>query len=217
MKIVIDCGNGVAGAIARQFFDTLDHDYRIIYEEVDGSFPNHHPDPCDQSTLIDLQIAVLNDGADVGLAFDGDGDRLGVVDRNGRIISSDRYMAILAREVLALNPGGTVVYDVKCGKYLENTIRDWGGVPLMWKTGHALIKAKMKEVGACFGGEYSGHIFWPEMDNKDDAFYTANRLLRIMEADPDALVNIPDFIGTPEYQVKVSNPHKFMEELCKAI
>jgi phosphomannomutase/phosphoglucomutase len=180
LKIAIDCGNGVAGAIAPQFFESLGCEVIPLFCEVDGNFPNHHPDPADPHNLQDLIACVKTHQCDVGLAFDGDGDRLGVVTQSGEIIWPDRQMILFARDVLSRNPGQTIIFDVKCSRQLAVAIRDAGGQPLMWRTGHSLVKAKLAETGAPLAGEMSGHIFFKERwFGFDDGLYTAARLLEI--------------------------------------
>src|SRR6185369_15505848 len=176
-----------------------------LYSEVDGDFPNHHPDPSKPENLRDLIATVQSSGAELGLAFDGDGDRLGVVTRGGNIIYPDRQLMLFARDILARVPGGTVIYDVKCTQRLAPAVREAGGQPLMWKTGHSLIKAKLRETGAPIAGEMSGHIFFAERwYGFDDATYTAARLLEILSrsADPSAVLDaLPTSFSTPELNV----------------
>jgi phosphomannomutase len=205
MKIVVDCGNGIPGASAPGILRALGNDVTELYSEVDGNFPNHHPDPSKPENLADLIRAVRKQDAELGLAFDGDGDRLGVVTRDGQNIYPDRQLMLLATDVLKRCPGGTVIFDVKCTQRLAPAIRAAGGVPLMYKTGHSLIKAKMKEIGAPLAGEMSGHIFFGERwYGFDDATYTAARLLEILSksADPSAVLNaLPTSFSTPELNV----------------
>lgn len=206
LKVVVDCGNSVPGIVAPHILRAIGHDVVELYCEVDGEFPNHHPDPSDPANLEDLIIMVKHEDADLGLAFDGDGDRLGVVDRNGKVLWADRQLMLFARDVLSRNPGATIVYDVKCSRRLADVIRDAGGVPLMWKTGHSLIKAKMQETGALLGGEMSGHICFKERwYGFDDALYAAARLLEILvnaKMAPEALfAQLPDGIATPELRI----------------
>ncbi|MDR2128529.1 MAG: phosphomannomutase/phosphoglucomutase [Burkholderiaceae bacterium] len=206
MKIVVDCGNGVAGASAPGIFRDLGCDVIELYCEVDGNFPHHHPDPSKPENLRDVQRALRETGAELGLAFDGDGDRLGIVTRDGNTIFPDRQMMLLARDVLARTPGGAVVFDVKCSQQLAPAIRAAGGVPLMYKTGHSLIKAKMREVQAPLGGEMSGHIFFKERwFGFDDGTYAGCRLLEILSRypDPSAVLNaLPASCSTPELNVR---------------
>ena len=213
MKIAVDCGNGVAGAYAPRLFRDLGCEVTELFCAVDGSFPNHHPDPAHPENLQDLIAAVQSGGAEIGLAFDGDGDRLGVVTRDGQIIYPDRQLMLYAADVLARNPGATVIYDVKCTRNLAPWITRHGGVPLMWKTGHSLIKAKLKESGALLAGEMSGHVFFQERwYGFDDALYVGARLLEILSAhaDPSAVLNaLPDAVATPELQLQCAEGEHF--------
>ena len=208
LKIAIDCGNGVAGATAPELFRRLGCTVQELFCEVDGNFPNHHPDPSVPENLRDL-IAVLKNGdAEIGLAFDGDGDRLGVVTPRGDIIYPDRQLMLYAADVLARNPGATIIYDVKSTRHLKPWIEQHGGTPLMWKTGHSFIKAKLKETGALLAGEMSGHTFFKERwYGFDDGLYTGARLLEIVSrsADPGALLQaLPNAVCTPELQIKLN-------------
>jgi phosphomannomutase/phosphoglucomutase len=181
MKIVIDCGNGVAGGIAPQLFRALGCELVELFCEVDGSFPNHHPDPSKPENLQDVIRALRATDAELGLAFDGDGDRLGVVTKDGEIIYPDRQLMLFAADVLSRCPGQQIIYDVKCTRLLAPWIRQHGGEPLMWKTGHALVKAKLKETGAPLAGEMSGHVFFKERwFGFDDGLYAGARLLEIL-------------------------------------
>ncbi len=202
MHLAIDCGNGVAGAFAPALFRRLGCEVTELFCEVDGTFPNHHPDPAHPENLNDLIAALKKTGAEIGFAFDGDGDRLGVVTKDGSIIYPDRQMMLYAADVLSRNPGATVIYDVKSTRNLGPWIESHGGKPLLWKTGHSLIKAKLKETGALLAGEMSGHVFFKERwYGFDDALYVGARLLEILarHADPSALLNaLPDAIATPE-------------------
>src|SRR5215213_2608168 len=187
MKIVVDSGNGIAGASAPGIFRALGCEVIELYSEVDGTFPNHHPDPSKLENLKDLIAAIGQHGADLGLAFDGDGDRLGIITRGGNNIYPDRQMMLFARDVLSRVPGGTILFDVKCTQRLAPAIAAAGGQPMMYKTGHSLIKAKMKEVGSPLGGEMSGHIFFKERwYGFDDGTYAGARLLEILSRVPDA-------------------------------
>jgi phosphomannomutase len=205
MKIVVDSGNGIPGASAPGILRALGCDVRELYSEVDGDFPNHHPDPSKPENLADLIRTVQTTDAEIGLAFDGDGDRLGVVTKDGQIIYPDRQLMLFATDVLLRNRGGTIIYDVKCTQRLAPTIRAAGGKPLMWTTGHSLIKAKLKETGAPLAGEMSGHIFFAERwYGFDDATYTAARLLEILSrsSDASAVLNaLPTSYNTPELNV----------------
>jgi phosphomannomutase len=219
MKIVVDSGNGIPGATAPAILRALGCDVIDLYSRVDGDFPNHHPDPSKLENLADLIKVVHATDAELGLAFDGDGDRLGVVTRDGHVIFPDRQLMLLAEDVLKRNPGGSVIYDVKCSQRLAPAIRAAGGVPLMWKTGHSLIKAKMKEIGAPIAGEMSGHIFFGERwYGFDDAMYTAARMLEILSRsdDPSAVLDaLPTSFSTPELNVPCAEgePHRVIEML----
>jgi phosphomannomutase len=205
MKIVIDSGNGIAGASAPAIFRALGCEVTELFSEVDGNFPNHHPDPSKPENLQDLIKALQSGDAEVGLAFDGDGDRLGIVTRDGQNIYPDRQMMLFARDVLSRVPGGTIVYDVKCSQRLAPEIEAVGGVPMMYKTGHSLIKARMKEVNSPLGGEMSGHIFFKERwYGFDDGTYAGARLLEIVSRSLDAgvvLNSLPTSFSTPEINV----------------
>ncbi|MDO5103180.1 MAG: phosphomannomutase/phosphoglucomutase [Lautropia sp.] len=208
LKVVVDAGNGVAGAVAPALLRAIGiHELTELFCEVDGHFPNHHPDPAHPENLQALIETVKASGADIGLAFDGDGDRLGVVTRSGQIIFPDRQVMLYASAVLAEHPGATIIYDIKCTRHLAPWIRERGGQPLMWRTGHSLIKAKMKETGAKFAGEMSGHIFFNDRwYGFDDGLYTAARLLEILsrEPDPSALLeSLPDAPTTPELHIEL--------------
>ena len=218
LKVVVDAGNGVAGDIAPRLLEAIGAEVIPLYCEVDGSFPNHHPDPSEPHNLEDLVQMVKRFDADLGLAFDGDGDRLGVVTREGRIVFPDRLLMLFAADVLQRNPGAMVIYDVKCTGKLSDYILRHGGSPLMWKTGHSLIKAKMRETGAELAGEMSGHFFFKERwYGFDDGIYSAARLLEILarrSEDADAVfAEIPESISTPEIKVPVADPHAFVEKL----
>jgi phosphomannomutase len=205
MKIVVDSGNGIPGASAPKVLRALGCEVRELYSEVDGNFPNHHPDPSKLENLAELIDVVKNTDAELGMAFDGDGDRLGLVTKDGAVIFPDRQLMLLATDVLKRNPGATVIYDVKCTQRLAPAIRAAGGKPMMWKTGHSLIKAKMKEIGAPIAGEMSGHIFFGERwYGFDDATYTAARMLEILSRshDPSAVLDaLPTSHSTPELNV----------------
>jgi phosphomannomutase len=205
MKIVVDCGNGIAGATAPGILRALGCDVTELYSEVDGNFPNHHPDPSKPENLAELIATVNRVGAELGLAFDGDGDRLGVVTKGGEIIWPDRQLMLFATDILQRQPGATIIYDVKCTQRLAPLVRKAGGVPMMWKTGHSLIKAKLRETGAPIAGEMSGHIFFAERwYGFDDATYTAARLLEILSRsrNPSAVLNaLPTSFSTPELNV----------------
>ncbi|QNP60244.1 phosphomannomutase/phosphoglucomutase [Paenacidovorax monticola] len=219
MKIVVDCGNGVAGASAPGIFRALGCEVTELFSEVDGNFPNHHPDPSKPENLRDLIAALQNSDAELGLAFDGDGDRLGIVTKDGQNIFPDRQMMLFAQDVLSRVPGGTILFDVKCTQRLAPAIAEAGGRPLMYKTGHSLIKARMKEVDSPLGGEMSGHIFFKERwYGFDDGTYAGCRLLEIVSrhADPSAVLNaLPTSHSTPELNVQCAEgePHRLTAEL----
>ena len=219
MHIVIDCGNGVAGASAPELFRRLGCKVTPLFCDVDGNFPNHHPDPSKPENLRELIAAVRDSGAELGLAFDGDGDRLGVVTKRGHIIYPDRQLMLFADDVLRRNPGAQIIYDVKCTRRLAPWIAERGGRPLMWKTGHSLVKAKMKERGSALAGEMSGHIFFGERwYGFDDAQYVGARLLEILSrhSDPGAVLDaLPDSVNTPELNWKLAEgePHRLIEGL----
>jgi phosphomannomutase/phosphoglucomutase len=206
MRVAIDAGNGVAGELAPQLMKRLGADLTSLFCEVDGSFPNHHPDPADPHNLEDLIATVAAQDLELGLAFDGDGDRLGVVTRSGKIIWPDRQLMLYAADVLAKQPGAQIIFDVKCSRQLAQHIRAHGGEPLMWRTGHSLIKAKLKETKAPLAGEMSGHVFFNDRwYGFDDGLYAAARLLEILSRsdNPSAVLELlPDAISTPELQVK---------------
>ena len=223
MKIVIDSGNGIAGASAPAIFRALGCEVMDLFSEVDGNFPNHHPDPSKPENLRDLINALKTTGAELGLAFDGDGDRLGIVTQDGENIYPDRQMMLFARDVLSRVPGGTIVFDVKCSQRLAPDIEAAGGVPLMYKTGHSLIKAKMKEINSPLGGEMSGHIFFKERwYGFDDGTYAGARLLEIVSRSADAsavLHALPTSFSTPELNVPCTEgePHAVVEALVSAV
>lgn len=213
MKIAIDCGNGVAGAIAPQLFRALGCEVTELFCEVDGAFPNHHPDPADPKNLQDLIRCLAVTDCELGLAFDGDGDRLGVVTKSGQIIWPDRQLVLFARDVLARNPGATIIYDVKCSRHVGLAVAAAGGEPLMCKTGHSLIKAKLAETGAPLAGEMSGHIFFKERwYGFDDGLYTGARLLEIVSRFADAgapLEALPQDVSTPELKLEMQEGQPF--------
>ena len=215
MKVVIDCGNGVGALVAPLLFPRLGIKPVFLFAESDGTFPNHHPDPTVVENLQDLIAAVRREGADFGIGFDGDADRIGLVDGNGTIVWGDYLLILYARDVLARTGAGQpIIFDVKCSQALPDAIRAAGGDPLMWKTGHSLIKEKMKELGAPVAGEMSGHMFFTEgFYGHDDAIYGAARLMRIVadsgRAVDDLLSDIPRYVSTPEIRVDCADDRKF--------
>jgi phosphomannomutase / phosphoglucomutase len=213
MKVAIDCGNGVAGALAPQLYRALGCEVTELFCEVDGSFPNHHPDPAHPENLQDLIRCLRETDCEIGLAFDGDGDRLGVVTKSGQIIWPDRQLMLYAKDVLAARPGGQIIYDVKCTRNLAAWVRQHGGEPLMWRTGHSLIKAKLKETGAPLAGEMSGHVFFNDRwYGFDDGLYTGARLLEILSRvdDPGALLEaLPDAKATPELHIHTAEGENY--------
>jgi phosphomannomutase len=219
LKIVVDSGNGIAGASAPGILRAIGCEVTELFSEVDGNFPNHHPDPSKPENLRDLMAALAAGDAELGLAFDGDGDRLGIVTKGGNNIYPDRQMMLFAQDVLSRVPGGTIVYDVKCSQRLAPAIEAAGGKPLMFKTGHSLIKAKMKEIDSPLGGEMSGHIFFKERwFGFDDGTYAGCRLLEILSRSPDAnavLDALPTSFSTPELNVACAEgePHLLVEQL----
>jgi len=223
MKVIVDCGNGVPGVVAAPLLRALGCEISELFCEVDGNFPNHHPDPSQPENLEDLKNALTDQHADIGLAFDGDGDRLGVVTPAGKVIWPDRQMMLYARDVLSRNPGAQIIYDIKCTSDLATIIEQAGGKPLMWKTGHSFIKAKLKETGGLLAGEMSGHIFFKERwYGFDDALYTAARLLEILSRDhrpvDDIFDELPDSVNTPELKLhtREGENHPLMEKLLAA-
>lgn len=220
MKIVIDSGNGVAGATAPQVFRGIGCDVIDLFSEVDGTFPNHHPDPSQIENLQDLIASVKQHDAELGLAFDGDGDRLGVVSKKGEVIWADRQMILFAQDVLSRNPGAEIVYDVKCSRNLPVEIEAAGGKATMWRTGHSFIKAKLKETGAALGGEMSGHIFIKDRwFGFDDGVYAGARLLELLsnlEQTPQQVFDaLPDSVNTPELRIDFAEGEHyiFMDKL----
>ncbi|WP_342051798.1 MULTISPECIES: phosphomannomutase/phosphoglucomutase [unclassified Cupriavidus] len=213
MKIALDAGNGVAGAFVGDLFRGLGCEVVELFCDVDGNFPNHHPDPAHVENLQDLMRALRETDCELGLAFDGDGDRLGVVTKDGQVIFPDRQLMLFAEEILSRNPGAQVIYDVKCTGKLAPWIREHGGEPLMWKTGHSLVKAKLKETGAPIAGEMSGHVFFKDRwYGFDDGLYTGARLLEILSrhTDPSAVLNaLPNANNTPELQLKCAEGEPF--------
>lgn len=216
LKIVVDAGNGVTGELIPVLFTALGCEVIPLFCEIDGRFPNHHPDPGQPSNLQDLIKAVQLHKADIGLAFDGDGDRLGVVDNLGKIIWPDRQLILFAKAILEKHPRAQIIYDVKCTRHVASVVESLGGQPLMWKTGHSLIKAKMQETGALLAGEMSGHLFFKDRwFGFDDALYAGARLLEILSLLPnnttasDIFNTLPDSINTPELSISVTEQTKF--------
>ena len=225
LKIVIDCGNGVAGNIAPKLFEQLGAKVTKLFCLVDGNFPNHHPDPSKLHNLEDIIKEVIDTGADMGFAFDGDGDRLGLIDNKGNVIWADRQMILYSRDILDRKPGAKIVFDVKCSSLLPKDIGEHGGKAIMSRTGHSFIKAKLKETGAALGGEMSGHIFFKERwYGFDDALYTGARLLEILSKTDktceQVFANLPDSINTPEINIhfdEQGDQFKAMDKLAKNV
>ncbi len=213
IKIAVDCGNGVAGAYAADLYRGMGCEVIELFCEVDGTFPNHHPDPAHPENLQDLIHCLQTTDAEIGLAFDGDGDRLGVVTKDGQIIYPDRQLMLFAEDVLTRNPGAQILYDVKCTRHISAWVKARGGVPLMWKTGHSLVKAKLRETGSPLGGEMSGHIFFKDRwYGFDDGLYAGARLLEILSrvTDMTATLNqLPQSASTPELQLQLAEGENF--------
>lgn len=213
IKIIVDCGNGVAGAFAPTLYRNLGCEVTELFCEVDGSFPNHHPDPSVPENLRDVIHALNTTNAEIGLAFDGDGDRLGVVTKDGQIIYADRLLMLFAADVLSRNAGGKIIFDVKCTRNLAPWIEQHGGKPVMWKTGHSFIKGKLKETGALLAGEMSGHLFFKERwYGFDDGLYAGARLLELISHQPDisAMFHaLPDAINTPELHIRLAEGENY--------
>ncbi|MBX2988102.1 MAG: phosphomannomutase/phosphoglucomutase [Bdellovibrionaceae bacterium] len=215
IKFVLDCGNGAGGSIVRALFETVGLQPTILFEKPDGLFPNHHPDPTVEKNLKDLQAQVLKEGAVCGIGFDGDADRIGVVDHTGRMIYGDELMVIIARDILSRQKGAKIIGDVKCSDRMYDDIRQHGGVPIMWKTGHSLVKEKIKVEKAPFGGEMSGHIFFADRNHGyDDAPYAALRLVEILSKTgktiPELLQGLPPAFNTPEIRVDTTEEKKVL-------
>ena len=219
MRVAVDCGNGIPGAFAPELYRRLGCEVIELFCEVDGNFPNHHPDPSHLENLADLQRALRDGPAEIGLAFDGDGDRLGVVTKDGSVIFPDRQLMLFAADVLSRNPDAQIIFDVKSTRNLFGWIESHGGRPLLWKTGHSLIKAKMKETGALLAGEMSGHMFFKERwYGFDDGLYAGARLLECLSRVPDidaTLHGLPDAVSTPELQIKLKEgePHAVIDRM----
>ena len=220
LKIAIDCGNGAGGVIAPELFKRIGCETVELFCDVDGNFPNHHPDPAKAENLIDVQKAIKANALDLGLAFDGDGDRVGIIDNEQNVIWPDRQMMLYAADVLSRKPGALIIYDIKSSTNLDTEIKKLGGEPLMWKTGHSFIKAKMKESGAELAGEMSGHIFFKERwFGFDDGLYSACRMLEILsqkeETAAEVFARLPDSCNTPELQIQFDQEgahYAFMEK-----
>jgi phosphomannomutase len=224
LTVAWDAGNGAAGEAMARLTEKLPGRHHLLYQTIDGNFPNHHPDPTVPKNLVDLQATVAAVKADLGIAFDGDGDRIGVVDGQGRILWGDQLMVLFAREVLAGKPGATIIADVKASQVLFDQIAAAGGQPLMWRTGHSLIKAKMAETGSPLAGEMSGHIFFADRYyGYDDALYAAVRILGIVSRGPESLAamrdGLPQVINTPELRFPCSEERKFtvVEEVARRL
>ena len=221
MRIAIDCGNGVGGVLAERLFRAIGCEVDTLYCDVDGSFPNHHPDPADPANLQDLISHVRSSDCELGLAFDGDADRVGVVTKSGQIIWPDRQLILYAQDVLSREPGATIIFDVKCSRHVARAVKAAGGEPLMWQTGHSLIKAKLAETNAPLAGEMSGHIFFKERwFGFDDGLYTGARLLEILSGhdEPSAVLEaLPQDISTPELKLEMQEgePHALISILQK--
>ncbi|MDT8282887.1 MAG: phosphomannomutase/phosphoglucomutase [Gammaproteobacteria bacterium] len=219
LNIAVDCGNGVAGVLATELFTRLGCNVTELFCDVDGNFPNHHPDPSKPENLIDMQKVMQQNALDIGLAFDGDGDRVGILDDKQNILWADRQMMLYAEDVLKRKPGALIIFDIKSTTNLATYIKDHGGEPMMWKTGHSFIKAKMKETGAELAGEMSGHIFFKERwFGFDDGLYSAARMLEILsqhnETSSELFATLPDSVNTPELQINFAEGehYKFMEK-----
>lgn len=213
VKVVLDCGNGAAGCIARRLYEAVGLKPVILFEEPDGRFPNHHPDPTVEENLDAMKAAVLKEGAAIGIGFDGDADRIGIVDENARFVLGDEMMVIISRAVLETNPGAKIIGDVKCSDRLYADIKNHGGIGIMWKTGHSLVKAKIKEEKAPFGGELSGHIFFADRNyGYDDALYAGLRLVEILAKKKKPLSSmldgIPSAHNTPEIRIDTTEEKK---------
>jgi phosphomannomutase/phosphoglucomutase len=214
LEVVMDCGNGCAGTVVPQVFERMGHKVHPLFAELDGRFPNHLPDPTVPQLLVDLQREVKRRGAALGIGFDGDADRIGAVDANGRIVFGDQLLALFARDVLTRVPGAEIIFDVKCSQGLVEDIAAHGGRPSMWKTGHSLIKSRLLETGAPLAGEMSGHMFFSEgFFGFDDALFAAGRLLRYVAATGQTLAqlvdSIPHYFATPETRLACPDDRKF--------
>ena len=221
MRVALDCGNGVGGVLAEKLFRAIGCEVDTLFCDVDGNFPNHHPDPADPANLQDLIQHVQSTDCELGLAFDGDADRVGVVTKSGEIIWPDRQLILYAQDVLQRQPGATIIFDVKCSRHVARAVAEAGGKALMWQTGHSLIKAKLAETGSPLAGEMSGHIFFKERwFGFDDGLYTGARLLEILSAyeDPSAVLEaLPKDVSTPELKIEMQEgePHTLIATLQK--
>lgn len=213
LKIAIDCGNGITGALAPDLFKTLGCEVIALYADVDGNFPNHHPDPSKFENIQELKTCVQKNHCDIGLAFDGDGDRLGVITARGEVIWPDRQMILFAGDVLNKHPGAKIIYDVKCSQTLPQAIKQAGGIPIICKTGHSFVKNAIKKENAALAGEMSGHIFFnDDWYGFDDGLYAGVRLLKLISAHPDAMAlfnELPNTFNTPEINIPVEDDKKF--------
>lgn len=215
IKVVLDCGNGAAGCIVKKLFESVGLKPTILFEQPDGTFPNHHPDPTVEKNLVALREEVLKQGAVVGIGFDGDADRIGLVDHTGRMIYGDELMVLVSRSILQSSPGAKIIGDVKCSDRLYSDIKKHGGEPIMWKTGHSLIKEKIKSEKAPFGGEMSGHIFFADRNfGYDDALYAGLRVCEILSKTgmtiPELLEGLPPAFNTPEIRVDTTEEKKVL-------
>lgn len=219
LKVVVDSGHGMGGAVAPELIRGLGHDVIELYSNLDPNFPDHHPDPADPKNLKDVQAKVLETGADLGVAYDGDADRIGVVDEKGEVIAGDKLLLLCTREILKRRPDATIIGDVKCSQAVYAEIKELGGNPIMWKTGHSLIKAKMKETGAALAGELSGHMFFEDRwFGFDDALYATCRVLELVSLQDkklsEHLADFPALVSTPELHIDCADDKKF--DLVKA-
>lgn len=224
LRVILDCGNGAAGVVAQKLLDRLPNvQGEVLFAEVDGDFPNHHPDPTIPENLISLRQRMQETNAELGIAFDGDGDRIGALDENGTVVWGDRLMILFARQILEQKPGSMIIGDVKCSQLLFDAVKQAGGSPLMWKTGHSLVKAKMRETGAPLAGEMSGHLFFADRYlGYDDALYATMRLIELIANDTKPLshrlADLPTIFSTPELRLHCPDEHKFqvMERILEA-
>jgi phosphomannomutase/phosphomannomutase/phosphoglucomutase len=214
VKVVLDCGNGTAGCVARRMYEAVGLKPTILFEEPDGDFPNHHPDPTVEKNLVDLKAKVIEEGAQLGIGFDGDSDRIGVVDNEGKTIFGDELIALYSKQILRESPGQKIIGDVKCSDRMYDYIDKYGGVPIMWKTGHSLVKQKVKQENAPFGGELSGHIFFADRNyGYDDALYAGLRVIEILsktgQTIAELLTDLPKAYNTPEIRIDTTEEKKY--------